>query len=538
MTTQYADHVAASSTPQSEPILGRESEMKKNRAGGFTFTLDKWAQLERFLVLGAEGGTYYAAERELTRENASVIVACGMADPARAAGTILRFWQEDRCPKMQPLLFALAVLSTMAGPKGAAAANLVMPDVCGIATHLFTYLKFRKALGGGWGRGHRRAVSQWYNEKTPEKLAYQVVKYRQREGWTHRDVLRLAHPKAATDEHNYIYRHTCGKGGPIAGGRPGEELLQASHFAAQATKPSDILPLIREHNLPWECIPTDLMKSPEVNEALLEKMPMTATIRQLGRLSAVGLLKPMSNSAKLVIERLTQDGAVKQARVHPIQVLSALCTYRGGHGARGSLSWDANQAIVDALDEAFYAAFGNITPTGQRTYIGLDVSGSMTCGDIAGVPGLTPRNASAAMAMVTARAEAPGSYHIAGFTGRMQPLDITQRDRLDSTIGKVAGLTFGPTDCALPMLDAIELQLEVDIFLCLTDNETWYGGVHPVQALADYRQKMGIDAKLIVCGMTATEFTIADPRDNRSLDVVGFDSATPQIISDFAAGRI
>jgi 60 kDa SS-A/Ro ribonucleoprotein len=34
--------------------------------------------------------------------------------------------------------------------------------------------------------------------------------------------------------------------------------------------------------------------------------------------------------------------------------------------------------------------------------------------------------------------------------------------------------------------------------------------------------------------MTATGFTIADPNDGGMLDVVGFDSATPNLIADFA----
>jgi 60 kDa SS-A/Ro ribonucleoprotein len=34
--------------------------------------------------------------------------------------------------------------------------------------------------------------------------------------------------------------------------------------------------------------------------------------------------------------------------------------------------------------------------------------------------------------------------------------------------------------------------------------------------------------------MTSTGFTIADPEDAGTLDVVGFDSAAPQVISDFA----
>ena len=71
-------------------------------------------------------------------------------------------------------------------------------------------------------------------------------------------------------------------------------------------------------------------------------------------------------------------------------------------------------------------------------------------------------------------------------------------------------LSFGRTNCALPMLDAAEKKIPVDCFVVLTDNETWYGDIHPVQALKKYRQEMGINSKLVVIGMTATKFSIAD----------------------------
>jgi len=67
----------------------------------------------------------------------------------------------------------------------------------------------------------------------------------------------------------------------------------------------------------------------------------------------------------------------------------------------------------------------------------------------------------------------------------------------------------------------------------LTDSETWTGQVHPVQALRQYRDRSGIAAKLVVVGMVSNGFSIADPNDAGMLDVVGFDTATPSVISDF-----
>ncbi|MDQ6777258.1 MAG: hypothetical protein M3071_13805 [Actinomycetota bacterium] len=178
----------------------------------------------------------------------------------------------------------------------------------------------------------------------------------------------------------------------------------------------------------------------------------------------------------------------------------------------------------------------------------------MTCGEVAGVPGLTPRDASAALALVTAATES--RYEVVGFfaggggfkkrgsgrfSGRadgLTPLTISPRQRLDDVAKTVSDLPFGGTDCALPMLYAQAAGREIDAFLIYTDSETWAGEVHPVQALRDYRQASGIDARLVVVGMVSNGFSIADPADRGMLDVVGFDTATPQLIADFVRGTL
>jgi 60 kDa SS-A/Ro ribonucleoprotein len=300
-----------------------------------------------------------------------------------------------------------------------------------------------------------------------------------------------------------------------------------------------IAAMIREHRFTHEMMLTEWKNEIAIWEALLEDMPQTALIRNLGKLTAVGLLAPGSAAAKKVAAQLTNAGRIKHARVHPIALLSALKVYEQGHGERAlkranALSWTPVREIVDALDEAFYLAFKSIEPTGKTHMLALDVSGSMTCGSIAGVPGLTPRVASSAMAMATAKSEE--SFMCMAFSTALKPLAISQRQRLDDVLKTVDNLPFSGTDCALPMIWAREHKVPIDTFVVYTDNETWAGNVHPFQALAEYRQKMGRPAKLVVVGMTATSFTIADPKDPGMLDVVGFDTAAPQVMADFARG--
>lgn len=534
----YAQHLVV--TSQSEQA---DSRQVKNSAGGYAFQITPWQRLERFLVLGNEGGTYYASEQKLTLENARCVEACLAEDAERTVRTIVDVSQAGRAPKNDPAIFALALATKRT--VGRTQAYAAVSKVCRTGTHLFQFAQTCKMLRG-WGRGLRRAIGGWYTSKTPDKLCYQVAKYRQRDGMSHGDLLRLTHPDS-TDSHAPIYRWCLGKDldtrvvkrqrgevvYPSVGVLP--EYLEAFAELRKADR-NHACELIHQHRFTHEMVPSELKKDPAIWEALLEHMPMTAMIRNLATMTANGLLKPLSNAAMTICERLGDMDRLRKARVHPIQVLSALTIYARGYGARGNLRWEPVQPVVDALDAAFYKAFGNVEPSNKRTMLALDVSGSMGTGAIAGVPGLSPRVASAAMAMVTANTEP--NWMVLMFADGFRPLNLSPRNRLDEVVNAIRNLPFGNTDCALPMLAAEYNKLDVDTFVVYTDNETWFGNIHPHQALNRYRQSSGNNARLAVVACTATNFSIADPSDPGMLDVVGFDTATPNLLTQFAKGEI
>lgn len=515
-------------TPQDQPIPA--SQQVPNSAGGFAWGVDDWTRLDRFLILGTESGSYYVRSGALTRENAEAVLRCIAADGPRVVQRIVAVSEAGRAPKNTPALFSLALAAALGSAETRAIALAELPRVARIGTHLFQFMTYVEAFRG-WGRGMRRAIAAWYNDKEPGALALQLVKYRRREGWSHRDALRLAHPIPATSVHESVYRWVT-QGSAFDGG---PELLEAFDAARRADTPQAISDLIRVHRLPREAVPLRWLDRSDTWEALLEAMPLEAMVRNLATMSRVGLLRPFSAASATVCERLADSERLRQSRLHPIKLLAALATYRQGHGVRSrSEGWEPDPAVVDALDGAFYRAFGNVAPSGKRIVLALDVSGSMDVGRIAGVPGLTPRMAAAALALLTAATE-PAVTAIA-FSDRMVPIALSARQRLDDVMRATAEIPFGGTDCALPMLWALDHGVEADAFVILTDSETWAGEVHPVQALARYRERTGIPARLAVVGMVSNGFSVADPADPGMLDVVGFDTAVPQLVADFIAG--
>jgi 60 kDa SS-A/Ro ribonucleoprotein len=543
--------------PQSEP-LPRTAQVP-NSAGGYAWRVDDWARLRRFLILGSEGGTFYIRERQLTRENAEAVECCIAADGSRAVSEIVAVSRDGRAPKNDPAIFALAMAAGLGDERTRRAALDALGEVCRTGTHLFRFAQYVESFRG-WGRSLRRAVGRWYAERELDALAYQAVKYRQREGMTHRDLLRLAHPGrsvgagnprlAVSEGHERLFEWIVRGGSP--NGLP--RVVDGFVRAQRAGTPAETARLVREFRLPREALRPEHLTDREVWEALLEDMPMTALIRNLATLTRVGVVEPGSAGTARVLDQLADRERLRRSRVHPIAVLAALRTYASGRGVRGRNAWTPVAQVVDALDAAFYAAFGNVEPTGQRFLLALDVSGSMTWGAVGGVPGLTPRDASAAMALVTAATEP--QYEVVGFhAGRggvkfghgrtwpgyrdgITPIPLSPRQRLDDVVETVSDLPFGGTDCALPMLYAIERARKVDTFVIYTDSETWAGDIHPAVALRRYREESAIAARLVVVGMVSNGFSIADPDDPGMLDVVGFDTATPDVVAGFATGSL
>ena len=317
-------------------------------------------------------------------------------------------------------------------------------------------------------------------------------------------------------------------------------LLELAKTGEKKDSATAIALMEKNKKIQREHLPTELLNTPQIWNALLSGMGMTALIRNLGKLSQVGVTSTRAND---IIKTLTDPKSVKDSKIHPLQVLIGMKTYSQGKGDLGSMTWTPNSYITTSLSTTFRQAFGNITSTGKRYMLGLDVSGSMSMCMCAGAKNITPREGSVAMAMMTLHVEGAQNVHIYGFSnvfynfnGKIRP-EMTIQDAIKAT-----DVPFGATDCALPMTEALKMYLQTgivfDVFCVYTDSETYTPTIHPQVALEQYRKATGVDAKLIVVGMVANQMTIAYPKDKNTLNLAGFDTSTPELISMFVRGQI
>src|ERR1700743_1335400 len=395
-------------TPQTEQVLGRDDQVKNN-AGGFVFSVKGEDRVKRFLMLGTDGGTYYQKEQPYTLENARVVI-----DFATNHGSDLVLIVRDisgagRAPRQNPALFALAAVFAFGDEPAKNVAKAYFNEIVRTRTHLFIFVKYTEQLRC-WCRSVKSAVAGWYTGKNARDLSYQMIKYRQRENWTHRDVLRSAHPKTSDDEKRALLAWaTHPEQTQVT--TPGSWV--SVYEAVQALGRSGIKDgkpfanLIRDNpGLPWEALPDVALTYPETWEALISQgMPITALIRQLPRLTNLGLTS--GDTLAKITATLTDEDKLRKGRVHPVKLLYALKTYAGGHSLKGKSTWNPASKITDALAQSFYTSFGTVEPAGKRTLIGLDVSGSMGSWGWSSTQDspITPAEGSMAMAMVSLATE-------------------------------------------------------------------------------------------------------------------------------------
>ncbi len=589
-------------TPQTEPLPGM---IKNNSGTGYSYSVDDMKRFKRWLLLGSSDGTFYVQSRKLTKENLDALERLLQAGKGlEVVQMLVEVSQKGKAPSNDPALFALArctacdthgmidvaeeektytfedpehrfhipdngslvkknrtyirsgdtVVLTTKVQKGKRihpadmevrkAAFLALPHVARTGTHILHFISYVEEFRG-WGSGLAKAVASWYQNKSDERLAYQVVKYKQRDNWSQRDALRLTHPKPATDARKLLY-HWITKGCDTEEYKKDifeqHSLIRA--VEELATHPLDYAAdLIHVFHVPHEAIASHLKKERDIWAALFEDMPMEAMIRNIPTMTRVELLKPLEEHTRTLVQRLHDKERLKKARIHPMKVLIALKTYESGKNVRGDGRWVPVAEIVQALHDAFYLCFENIEPIQKRVLISVDVSGSMRTGSVGGIVGLSPQLAGAAMAMVLARSchyqTASGfvlpNYEFLGFDTQTYRFTFTEQQRLDDIMRGMHLYGGGGTDCGLPLKYALQEKREFDAFVTLTDNETFFGSTHVCQTLDHYRKEINSSARYVNIQMTATHVTNNRPDDLLALEVCGFDTSVPEIISGFLA---
>lgn len=508
-------------------------KVKNTDGGGYVFEISERELFTRFLILGTIEGSYYESPEQMTKRGVGVMDSLiAQGDYNWMLDEIIAISEDRRAPKQSPAIFALAYLSTVKNSEFLSRLYVEMLRVCRTGSTFLEWVDVCNYLRG-WGTGLQNACARWLQSRTPDELAYQIAKYPQRGGFSFRDVLRLCKVSHWGHENNSVYAWVTGR--EIEGELP--HILKGVN-AIKALNEKDgkgAASLIQEYGLTREMVPGYMLNLPEVWRAFTPNMPTTALVRNLGALTSRGLCEQGEPGLIRAEQVLKSEKAM--SGLHPYNVGMALKTYQSGKGVRGGLTWNPVPRIVHLLDDAIDMTFGTYEPTGKSVCIGIDTSGSMS-GHYYGYsnsprPAMTPLEAEVLMMMPLYRNEP--NTRIYAFSHELVDMApyISPRDGFNSALNAVRShAVIGSTDPGLLIQQAMRDKRVYDVFIVMTDNEV-NRGYAVDELLAQYRREYNPNAKLIVCGFTATNFTIGDPRDPNILNIAGMDASLPQLVRAF-----
>ena len=312
------------------------------------------------------------------------------------------------------------------------------------------------------------------------------------------------------------------------GAAGGHRRVHRDHSGVDAKRACE---LIREHRLPHECVPNELKSSPgDLGGARRAHGPDCAHAEPQQDDEPSVSSSRCRERRRWRVRSSPIEHALFKARVHPIQVLIALKAVRRGPVATRARSRGSGSEVIDALDAAFYSGVRSHRAdrkahAARRSTCSGSMNSMMTAAKI------SAREGSVAMAKVTARTEriwhAIGDHEhrvslrslvLQRSDGILRPgmtsRSVSLRVSVSTTFAtRPIELPTGGTDCALSRCCTRSRTRSRSIASRSTRTTRRGRAIHPFQALRQYRERMGIPAKLVVVGMTSTGFTIADPTD-------------------------
>jgi 60 kDa SS-A/Ro ribonucleoprotein len=521
------------SLPQNQPVPGEP--MVHNKAGGYAFQADIWTRLRRFLILGSDGSTFYTSPKKLTVDNASVVLSCIKADVLKTLATIVSVSESGVAPSNDAALFAYALLISYCDEDDRNLTSLPFYRIARTGTHLFTFAKYVKSMRG-WGPVLRRAIANWYLNQTVEDLSYQMVKYRNRGGWSHADLLRLSHPKGATFPRTIAFQWALGKKFVDSEYPSDLSYIRQYELVKNATDIKDVVRIVRSgNNLPWEAVPTKWHKYYELWEALIDDMPIMATLRNLGRFSSLGMTNYGSPVLNAILEKFSSTNYPKKSRVHPMKVFLAIRTYQKGTGDKGNLNWIPNPMVVDALNKLFYLSMSSVVTTSKRILVAVDESSSMNH-RVSGSVDMTCYEAGMAMATILMKTQ-PNAVMI-GFSSRVSLIEFSPEMTVTDLVNRRA--SGGSTDCSLPFKFAENNHEDFDAIVSFSDSESWAGGEHLFQIAKRYRETRNPNLLYVSMQLEADDTSLLSPdmvASNQDLEIVGLDSSAYEVMSEFLTGK-
>jgi 60 kDa SS-A/Ro ribonucleoprotein len=490
----------------------------RNEAGGLAYQRTDKQALAQLAATGCFGATYYAAAETQLQD---VLKVCDGVEPEFIAWTALYTRQSGHMKDMPAML--CAVLSV----KSPGLLAEVFDRVIDVPKMLRNFVQIMRSGAVGrksLGTLPKRLIVQWLSARTDDQLFVGSVG----SDPSLADVLKMVHPKPATESREALYGYLIGRE-YRADALP--ELVKHYEKYKRNTNPGKVA----VPDVPFQML-TSLPLSTKEWQQIARQASWQMTRMNLNTFARHGVFEN-AEMIGLVANRLRDPILIEKARVFPYQLMVAYHNVDRG----------VPQAVRDALQDAMEVAIANVPNIARKVYIFPDVSGSMHS-PVTGFRGsatTSVRCLDVAALVAAAILRKNPSAEVIPFKEEIVDVRLNARDTVMTNAERLARVTPGGTNCSAPLKELNRRKAKGDLIVYFSDNESWidspcygrFGGGQTATMNEWHRFKVRNPQARMVC-IDIQRYGTTQSREQRDIvNVGGFSDQVFRLLADVAAGR-
>lgn len=482
-----------------------------NEAGGSAYMLEPKARLMQYLMTGTLNGTFYASAENQLDALLNLTAEVDAEFLARAA----IYARQRGYMKDAPALI-VAVLTQ----KSPALAKTVFERVIDNGRMLRNFVQILRSGKSGrksLGTAPKRLVQRWLEQASDVQLLNASVGQQP----SLADIIKMVHPKPKDATRECLYGWLIGKTVDV------DKLPQIVQEFEQFKRGQGPLPAVDFRLL------TGFPLSTEQWIDIARHAPWQMTRMNLNTFARHGVFGPKSEPdlTETIAARLRDADLVRRARAYPYQLLVAYANAQ-----------DVPMQIREALQDALDAALENVPELEGKTWVMVDVSGSMqspitgTRSDASSKVQCIDVAALIASALLRKNRQAG----VIVFNTIARLVALNPRDGVMRNTQKLSALLGGGTAISSGF-DLLNQEGAVgDTVIVVSDNQSWadtrQGATATMKAWELFRQR-NPQARMVCMDLQPCGSVQAAPRAD-ILHVGGFSDAVFDLLASFAAGQM
>ena len=482
-----------------------------NEAGGAAYAMTPEQMLAQYAATGCMNSTFYASAEDQLE---TVLDLCGRVSPEYIARVAL-YCRREGSMKDLPA-FLCAVLSVVSPGLMAEVFDRVI-DSPKMLRNFVQIMRSGVVARKSLGSLPKRMVRQWLESRSDEAIFFGSVG----NDPSMADIIKMVHPKPATKSREALYGYLLGRDHD-ASALPDIVTRYENYKAGVSADVPDV---------PFQML-TSLPLDTAAWKAIATNGSWQMTRMNLNTFARHGVLED-PKMVKVIANKLADPARVEKARVFPYQLLTAYT----------ASSHAVPRPILRALEAALEISVRNVPEIPGKTYVFVDVSGSMHAPVTGHRRGSTTavRCLDVAALVAAAVLRKNPDAQVIPFHTEVVRTRLNPRDTVMTNADRLARLPSGGTDCSAPMAELNRRGARADTVIYVSDCESWIDtspgswrrGTATMQEWS--RLKTRCPKARMVCIDIQPYGTTQAPDRSDILNVGGFSDAVFRVISRFAA---